>query len=203
MFNDLSSPQSLLRTRRSGRPRDLVEPGPDAGELRRILEIALRTPDHGKLHPWRFVHVPRSRREALADLLRRAYRTGHPEPGRLELEAVDRFARQAPELVVALSSPKDSPKIPLWEQQLSCGAACMNLLLAAHAMGYVAGLVTGWAAYSDEVLAAFGAPPERIAGFVFIGTPAAELEERLRPDYDEVVSEWSPLALSAAGRGLA
>ena len=66
----------------------------------------------------------------------------------------------------------------------------MNLHLAAHAMGYVAGLVTGWAAYNDKVLAAFGAPPERIAGFIFLGTPGVELEERLRPEYEEVVSEW-------------
>jgi len=190
MFNDRTSALSLLKTRRSGRPRDLVEPGPSADELRQILEIAMRSPDHGKLHPWRFVHVPKHRRDAFAALLQRAYRIDHPEPGRLEVDAVERFARQAPDLIVALSSPKESPKIPLWEQQLSCGAACMNLLHAVHATGYVAGLVTGWAAYSDAVLAAFGSPPERIAGFIFIGAPAAELDERLRPDYEAVVSEW-------------
>ena len=67
----------------------------------------------------------------------------------------------------------------------------MNLLLAAHAMGYAGGWVTGWAAYSAAVLAAFGAPPERIAGFIFLGTPARELEERLRPEPGEVVSEWA------------
>ena len=194
MFNDLSSPLTLLRTRRSGKPRDLGEPGPDAGQLRQILEIAMRTPDHGKLHPWRFVHVAKDQRDAFAALLLRAYRAENPEPGRMELEAVDRFARQAPELIVALSSPTPGHKIPVWEQELSCGAAIMNLHLGAHALGYVAGLVTGWAAYSDEVLAAFGAPPERIAGFVFLGTPGAELEERLRPEYDEVVSEWTPPA---------
>ena len=191
MFNDRSTPLSLLRTRRSGRPRDLVEPGPSAGELRQILEIAARSPDHGKLHPWRFVHVPKARRDAFAALLQRAYRIDRPEPGRLEIEANDRFARQAPELIVALSSPIPGHKIPVWEQELSCGAACMNLLFAAHAIGYVAGLVTGWAAYSDTVLSAFGAPPERIAGFIFLGTPGAELEERPRPDYGEVVSEWT------------
>ena len=194
MFNDLSSPLTLLRTRRSGKPRDLGEPGPDAGQLRQILEIAMRTPDHGKLHPWRFVHVAKDQRDAFAALLLRAYRAENPEPGRMELEAVDRFARQAPELIVALSSPTPGHKIPVWEQELSCGAAIMNLHLGAHALGYVAGLVTGWAAYSAEVLAAFGAPPERIAGFVFLGTPGAELEERLRPEYDEVVSEWTPPA---------
>ncbi|HEV2864880.1 MAG TPA: nitroreductase [Allosphingosinicella sp.] len=192
MFNDLSSPLSLMRTRRSGRPRDLVEPGPTAQELRQILEIALRSPDHGKLHPWRFVHVPRERRGDFAAVLHEAYRVDHPEPGRLEVEASERFARQAPELVVALSSPKASPKIPLWEQQLSCGAACMNLVIAAHASGYAAGWVTGWAAYSEPVRNAFGAEPERIAGFIFIGTAGAPLEERLRPQPDEVISEWTP-----------
>jgi len=194
MFNDLASTLSLLKTRRSGKPRDLGEPGPGPDELREILEIAARTPDHGKLHPWRFVHVGKDQRDAFAALLDRAYRAKNAEPGRLEIEANDRFARQAPELIVALSSPTPGHKIPVWEQELSCGAAIMNLHLAAHALGYVAGLVTGWAAYSDEVLAAFGQPPERIAGFIFLGTPAAELEERLRPDYHEVASEWTPPA---------
>ena len=190
-FNDLSSPLDLLKSRRSGRPRDLVEPGPSPSELREILAVATRTPDHGKLHPWRFVHISRDRRDAFAELLLRAYRRENTQPGRLELEAVERFSRQAPELVVALSSPRASPKIPEWEQLLSCGAACMNLVLAAHAAGYAAGWVTGWAAYNDEVLEAFGAPPERIAGFIFIGTPGVELEERLRPEPDEVISAWT------------
>lgn len=189
-FNDLSSPLSLLRTRRSARPRDLVEPGPSPEELRRILEIATRTPDHGKLHPWRFVHVPRNRRADFAAMLQRAYRVDNPSPGRLELEAAERFAHQAPELVIAISCPTLGHKIPVWEQELSCGAALMNLLLAAHASGYAAGWVTGWAAYSEMVLRAFGAPPERIAGFVFIGSPAAELEERPRPEPEAVISTW-------------
>lgn len=194
MLNDRSSTLSLLRTRRSARPRDLTAPGPTKDELRQILEIAMRTPDHGKLHPWRFVHVGSGQRDALARLLDRAYRIDNPDPGRLEIEANERFARQAPDLVVALSSPAPGHKIPLWEQQLSCGAACMNLVLAAHSLGLAAGWVTGWAAYSDAVLAAFGAPPERIAGFIFIGTPGAPLEERPRPEPDEIVSAWAPPA---------
>ena len=192
MFNDLRSTIALMKTRRSGRPRDLVAPGPSPDELRQILAIAMRAPDHGKLHPWRFVHVGSDKRAAFADLLQAAYRIDNPDPGRLEIEAAERFARQAPELIVALSSPTLDHKIPVWEQQLSCGAACMNLVLATHALGYAAGWVTGWAAYSPAVLAAFGAPPERIAGFLFLGTPGAELEERLRPDYGDVVSEWTP-----------
>jgi nitroreductase len=192
MFNDLASTLSLLETRRSGRPRDLVAPGPSSEELRRILAIAIRTPDHGKLAPWRFVHVTQEQRAAFATLLDAAYRIDRPEPGRLELEANARFAHQAPELVVALSRPTPDHKIPIWEQELSCGAACMNLLIAAHATGYAAGWVTGWAAYSDAVRDAFGGAGERIAGFIFIGTPGAELEERLRPEPDSVISAWAP-----------
>jgi nitroreductase len=190
MLNDRSSILSLLATRRSGRPRDLAAPGPSPAELEQILAAAMRTPDHGKLHPWRFVQVRKDRRADFAALLDRAYRIDNPAPGRLELEANERFAHQAPELIVALSSPTPGHKIPVWEQELSCGAACMNLLLAAHALGYAAGWVTGWAAYSPAVLEAFGAPPERIAGFIFLGTPGVELEERLRPERDEVLSEW-------------
>jgi nitroreductase len=193
MFNDPTSPLSLLRTRRSGRPRDLAGPGPDAAQLDEILRIAARTPDHGKLFPWRFVRVARAQRPAFAAMLDRAYRSGRPQPARLELEAVERFAHQAPELVIVLSSPKESLKIPQWEQELSCGAVCMNLLHAAHAMGFAGGWVTGWAAYSQIVHDALGAGPrERIAGFFFIGTPAAPLEERPRPEPASVVSDWSP-----------
>lgn len=191
MLNDRSSPLALLRTRRSARPRDLAAPGPDPAQLRLILEIAMRTPDHGKIAPWRFVHVAQDRRDAFAAMLQKAYRLENPEPGRLEVEAVERFARQAPELVVALSSPDPEHKIPVWEQQLSCGAACMNLLLAAHASGFAAGWVTGWAAYNPEVLAALGGGEhERIAGFLFLGTPACAQEERPRPAFEDVVGAF-------------
>lgn len=192
MLNDLSSPLSLLETRRSARPRDLVAPGPDEAELERLFRIASRIPDHGKLHPWRFVHVPKEARDAFAELLVRAYRVDNPEPGRLEIEATERFAHQAPTLVVVLSKPVTPHKIPVWEQQLSCGAACLNLLSGAHAMGYAGGWVTGWAAYSDMVRDAFGATDERIAGFIFLGTPSVPPEERVRPELSEIVSVWSP-----------
>jgi nitroreductase len=190
MFNDRSDPLTLLRTRRSGKPRDLAGPGPDEAQLRAMLEVAIRTPDHGKLAPWRFVIVPREKRPALADLLERAYRAEKPDAGRLEVEAVRQFAHQAPALVVALSSPRRDSHIPLWEQELSAGAAIMNLLHAAHAMGFHGGWLTGWPAYSDAVRDAFGTEGERIAGFVFIGTAHAPLSERPRPEYDNAVTIW-------------
>ena len=193
MLNDLSSPLDLLASHRSARPRDLVAPGPDGGQLRQILSIAMRIPDHGKLSPWRFVHIPRAARAEFAALLDRAYRADRPTPGRLEIEANDRFAHQAPELVAVLSTPVESLKIPRWEQELSCGAACMNLLLGAQALGFSGGWVTGWAASSDLVRNGLGGGEgDRIAGFFFLGTAAIPLEERPRPVYDEVVRTWRP-----------
>jgi nitroreductase len=169
----------------------MIAPGPSPQELQDILEIAVRTPDHGKLAPWRFVVIPAEARADFHALIDRAFREDNPAPSRGELEANERFALQAPCLVVALSAPVVPSKIPLWEQQLSCGAAIMNLSLAAHAHGYTAGWITGWAAYSETVLRAFGNEGERIAGFVYVGTPAFALEERPRPPLEQVVSTWS------------
>ena len=190
MFNDRSTPLSLLSSRRSGKPRDLVAPGPDVAALEQMCAIAARTPDHGKLAPWRFVIVAPEQRTRLAQVITDAYRDERPEAKRIEIEALEQFAHQAPALVVVLSSPRADSKIPLWEQELSAGAACMNLLHAAHAMGFAGGWLTGWAAYSDAVRDAFGAAPERIAGFVFIGTPGRPMEERPRPDPAAVIGHW-------------
>ena len=190
MLNDTATPLSLLATRRSGKPRDLVAPGPDADQLAQMLAIAARTPDHGKLAPWRFVTVATDQRDALARVIIDAYRAERPVAKRLEIEAFDQFAHQAPTLVVVLSSPRTDSHIPAWEQEMSAGAACMNLLHAAHAMGFAGGWLTGWAAFSDRVRDAFGRAPERIAGFMFIGTPAKPLDERPRPDMASVASAW-------------
>ena len=191
MFNDTSTPLALLSTRRSGKARDLVAPGPDDAQVRTMLEIALRTPDHGKLAPWRFVIVADDQRAALAALLEKAYRAEKPDAGRLEIESMHQFANQAPTLVVALSKPVAGSKIPVWEQELSAGAAIMNLLHAVHAMGFAGGWLTGWPSYNSAVRDAFGSPDERVAGFVFIGTPSRPLEERPRPDYDSRVTHWA------------
>jgi nitroreductase len=195
MFNDTSSTLALLRTRRSGKARDLVAPGPDAAQLADILAIAARVPDHGKLAPWRFIVVPQDQRRAFADMIVAAYRAGRPEAGRLEIEAMEQFAQQAPTLVVLISKPVEGSKIPLWEQQMSAGAAAQNLLIAAHAHGFVANWLSGWACESSRVARALGAEGERdrIVGFFFIGTPTRELEERPRPDPAKVVSEWRGL----------
>lgn len=192
MLNDRSSALSLLKTRRSGRPREMVAPGPSEDELQQILEVAMRVPDHGKLSPWRFVVVGKNQREQFASLLRRALQEEDPGAGPAHHGKADQFARQGEALIVVLSSPIPNNKIPLWEQELSAGAAAMNLLHAAHALGYVGGWLTGWEAYSPKVNAAFAQPGERIAGFVYIGSPGRELEERPRHDPAQVVRYWDP-----------
>ncbi|HET7575808.1 MAG TPA: nitroreductase [Sphingomicrobium sp.] len=192
MQNDRSSTLSLLETRRSAKPRELVGPGPSAEELDRILTIAVRIPDHGKLHPWRFVTIGDDRRDAFEVVLRQALAEEDPCASVAKHEKEHEFAHYAGALVVLVSAPVENHKIPVWEQQLSCGAAGMNLMLAAHALGYVAGWVTGWRAYSERVRETFCGPGERIAGFIFIGQPSRELQERDRPALDEVRREWPP-----------
>ena len=189
-FNDRADPLSLLLTRRSGKPRDMIAPGPDAEQLAAILAAATRVPDHGKLAPWRFVVVPDDKRERLAELLVEALSSEKPDAGAMEFEAAQAFARQAPVLVVALSSPRSGP-IPIWEQELSAGAACMQLLNAAHALGFVGGWLTTWAAFSPRVRDAFGAANERIAGFLFLGSAARPLDERPRPAPGQVIATWA------------
>jgi nitroreductase len=189
MLNDTNSTLSLLHTRRSGKPRDMIAPGPDDAQLHAILAAAIRVPDHGKLNPWRFVIVKPNQRARLAALIVGAYREELPEATPSQIEAMEQFAHQAPTLVVVLSKPVHG-KIALWEQELSAGAACMNLLTATHASGFVGGWLTGWPAYSDTVRDAFGGADERIAGFIFIGSPLRELSERPRAAYDDVIKLW-------------
>src|SRR3990170_2391874 len=192
MLNDRSSLLSLLETRRSAKPREMTGPAPGADELECMLAIAARVPDHGKLSPWRFVTVADHQRGALAKLLREALAAEDPSATAAHYEKAEQFAHYAGALVVLVSAPVENHKIPVWEQQLSCGAAGMNLLLAAPPLRYVAGWITGWQAYSQHVRAAFCEAGERIAGFIFIGHSGTELLERPRPDLAAVHRRWSP-----------
>jgi nitroreductase len=192
MLNDRSSLLSLLKTRRSAKPRAMSGPGPTEAELEQILTVAARTPDHGKLQPWRFIVVGDDQRDRLAAVLRQALSEEDPCATIAHHNKEDEFAHYAGSLVVLVSAPIEGHKIPVWEQLLSCGAAGMNLLLGATALGYVGGWVTGWRTYSPRVTAEFCDPGEKIAGFIFIGQSAVELEERPRPALDEVAKRWSP-----------
>ena len=192
MFNDLSSPLAYLASRRSGKARDMVGPGPDETELRKMIALAARTPDHGKLGPWRFVIVPQERRGDFAELLRQALDANDPAVTDAHRHKADEFANGGEALVVLLSAPVAGHKVPVWEQELSAGAVAMNLLHAAHVHGYVGSWLTGWAAYDPVVHQAFCLPGESIAGFFFLGSPSQPLSERPRPELAYVVSAWQP-----------
>lgn len=192
MLNDRSSILSFLETRRSAKPRELIGRGPTAAELERILTIAARTPDHGKLQPWRFVIVDDDQRASLATLLHQALAEQDTGATAAHHAKEEEFAHYPGQLVVLVSAPVANHKIPIWEQELSCGAAAMNLLHGANALGYVAGLVTGWRTYSERVRQAFCESGQRIAGFIFIGKPGRELDDRPRPELSDIVRNWQP-----------
>jgi len=180
-----------ILTRRSVSARLLSEPGPDETALEKILQGASRVPDHGKIHPWRFILIRGEARKTLGQVLRAAYtdqEADAPE-AKLDLEA-QRFTR-APLVIAVVSSIIVPHKIPEWEQSLSAGAVCLNLLYSAHAMGFGANWITEWCAYHPKVRAALGvASHEKIAGFVYIGTATEKPQDRPRPALSEVVSEW-------------
>lgn len=190
-FNDLSSTLALLKTRRSGKSKNMTAPGPSPSQLEEILSIGLRVPDHGKIAPWRFVVVEGDARERFSRSLVELYKAEKPNAPVLELQAISDFPLAAPVMVAVLSRVNRERTIPAWEQELSAGAACQNMLLAAHAMGFHAQWLTGWPAYADGVVERLGGTDgDKIAGYLFFGTvDGACLKERPRPALSDV--SWS------------
>jgi nitroreductase len=181
----------LLLSRRSGSAKTMTGPGPSPEQLRMILAAGARVPDHGKLAPWRFILFEGDGRARMGELLERAICESEPDASseRLTMER-NRFLR-APVIVGVVSRIREGIPIPEWEQQLSAGACCQNILLAAHAMGFVANWITEWCAFDPRVLQGLGlGPGERIAGFIYIGHPAVTLEERVRPNLDSLISRF-------------
>lgn len=183
----------FLSHRRSVKPDKLVAPAPAGAELADILKTAARVPDHKKLTPWRFIVFAGDAREKAGEIFAEACRREdrmEPSPVRLETER-QRFMR-APLVIAVVSIVRAKPGAPEWEQILSAGAAAFNLCLAANARGYGSSWITEWIAYSPFVREALGlAENERIAGFVYLGTPEAPPEDRDRPNLDDIVSHWT------------
>ena len=179
----------FLSQRRSSSAVTLTEPAPSAEELAQLLRLATRVPDHGKLAPWRFIVLEGAAKARFAERLEAlANRRG-------ETQAAAKLAKlKVPPLCVAvISSPRPETPIPEWEQLLSAGAAATTLLYATLAMGYGANWITDWYAYDEQAREALGlSPTERIAGFVFIGTPAEIPLERVRADLAPRVTVWKP-----------
>lgn len=176
----------LLQTRRSVSAAFLDVPGPTPEELATLITIAMRVPDHGKLAPWRFIALDKQARSALARQLKARREVVDPDVPAEKAEKDIAVFQQAPLCLVVVSTASDHPKIPLWEQHLSAGASTMNLMIAAHAMGYAAQWLTGWATYDEGAKVLFGvAESEQIVGFIHIGTPVAPPSERPRPALED------------------
>ena len=183
----------LLKSRRSVKPMELRAPGPGTEELETLLTIASRVPDHGKLTPWRFLIFQGAARDAAGDTIAAVFKANNPQASDDQIAFERSRLARAPLVIAVISRAGPHVKIPLWEQQLSSGAAAMNLVIAAHALGYAASWLTEWYAYDRAVLDALGLEPnERIAGFVHIGTAEKAPEDRPRPALDQVASHYGP-----------
>jgi len=179
----------LLLSRRSCKARELTSPGPSKEQLAQILKAGARVPDHGKLVPWRFILFEGEGRERFADILVNVLAQEGLPPSQVD-EWRTRVT-SAPVVIGVVSSARELIKIPVWEQELSAGAVCQNLLIAAHSLGFVASWLTEWYAYHPVVKQKIGLKPgERMAGFVYIGTPAIEVEDRPRPDMHAIVTRF-------------
>lgn len=183
---------ALLSTRRSVKPDKLGPPGPTPVELETILTIAARVPDHKKLVPWRFIVFEGEARLRFGEIVAQACIAEEKEaPSEVRLAMERGRLSRAPLVVAAISRVFERRGTPEWEQVLSAGAACFNLCLAANAMGYGTSWITEWIAYNRQVRAALGlAGNERVAGFIYIGTPVERSGERERPVLSDIVTQW-------------
>jgi nitroreductase len=180
---------ALLVSRRSVPPHLLSGPGPDPEQLDQILTIASRVPDHGKLAPWRFLVIAGDSRLKVGEMIAAAYQADEPgaAPDRVAVER-QRLAR-APLVIGVVSSARPHVKIPEWEQVLSAGAVCMNLIVAANAIGYGTAWLSEWFSTDRRILDALGlAPTETMAGFIHIGGAAEPQPDRPRPALADIVT---------------
>ena len=189
-FNHPSpSTLDLLLSRRSGSAKAMTGPGPSKKQLADILQAGARAPDHGKLFPWRFIVFEGNGRERMGDILAEVMEAEGERDKQVEEER-SRFLR-APLVIGVISHARELHKIPVWEQELSAGAVCQNILIAATACGFVANWLTEWYAFHPVVKEKMGLKPgERVAGFIYIGKAKDELEERPRPEMDKIVTRF-------------
>jgi nitroreductase len=181
----------VLKTRRSVKPIELTGPPPGPAELDTLLTIASRVPDHGKLTPWRFIVFEGEARAKAGELIAGVFKTANPQATADQIAFERNRLARAPLVIAVVSRAAPHVKIPEWEQVLSAGAAAMNLVTAAHSLGFAASWLTEWYAYDRAVLDALGlAANERIVGFVHIGRSAQRPEDRPRPPLAQIVSRF-------------
>jgi nitroreductase len=181
----------LLKARRSAPAASLSEPGPSDRDIETLLQIAARVPDHGKLAPWRFIVFEGEGRRRAGEIVADVYAKAHPDADAKRLENEKRRFSLAPLVIGVVSRAAAHKKIPEWEQVLSAGAVCMNLIVAANAQGFASVWLSEWYAYDRVVLARFGVSEnEKIAGFIHIGCNGGPREDRPRPALIDLVTRF-------------
>ncbi|WP_140910204.1 nitroreductase family protein [Cognatiluteimonas lumbrici] len=181
-----------LNSRSSIPARLLGEPGPDEATLQRMLEAAVRVPDHGRRVPWRFIRIAGDARDALGETLVRRALERDPQASQATLDK-DRGRFGSPLVIAVVARLGEDPKIPEAERFASAACVCFALLQAAQGSGFGAQWLTGWPAYDEHVLRLLGlGADERIAGFIHVGTPQAEAPQRERPDPRQLLTDWRP-----------
>lgn len=181
----------LLATRRSVLARDMIEPGPSPEQVRTILAAGHRVPDHGKIGPWRFVVFTDDARARFSEKLAEIYAEENPDCTEKNLNFQAETLTRAPVVIAVISTAGEHAKVPEWEQILSAGAACQNMLLAATAMGFGAQWLTEWYGYNNKVKELLAMEPHhRVAGFLYFGSYENKPEERKRPDLEERITYW-------------
>ena len=183
--------REMIALRRSTSKRGLTEPGPTSNELDELLTVAARVPDHRRLAPWRFLVFEGSQRSAFNQRAVEIQKREAPEATETMLADTANYFTRAPVVVAVISSPDVTHKTPVWEQELSCGAVCHNLLLAANASDWAGCWLTEWIAFSAGINALLGLTEhERVAGFIYLGTAAESPQERMRPDISTKITRW-------------
>ena len=185
----------FLKNRRSNLAKAMGEPGPSAEQISELLTIGARVPDHRKLSPWRLLLFKGQDRANFGQHIGAAFMKANPEaPHDRAIFEGQRFMR-APLVIGVISAPKECPRgTPEWEQVLSSAAVCYNLCLAAQAAGFGAQWLTEWYAYDPDVQKALGlSGKEKVAGFIYIGTPSMPSTERIRPDVTALTQNWSEI----------
>jgi nitroreductase len=191
LLNDASGVLALLHSRRSGSAKAMTGPGPTAEEINAILRAGVRVPDHGKLAPWRFILFEGGARDRFGEVLVDCLYADDPQASSERAEQERKRFLRAPAVIGVISRVREGIPIPEWEQILSAGAVCENMLIAAHALGYVANWITEWYAYHPRVRDVLGLKSgERVAGFIHIGTSSVDLEDRPRPDIEILTTRF-------------
>ena len=181
----------LLKTRRSLKPLEMTGPGPSPVELETILTIGARVPDHGKIVPWRFIVFEGEARAKAGEIFARVFRAKNVTATPDQVETEKKRFTHARLVIAVVSKTSKHPKVPPWEQELSAGASAMNIVHAAHALGYVANWLTGWMAFDRDVLNALGLnEDEKIAGFIHIGKSERPTDDRPRPALSDIVTRF-------------